>query len=173
MHTNRVNRVIKSEKLVERGYLKIDLVKKIGKEKNIIYARLDPLISIIEHKIALTDLEKHVLERLLKSRFFRYLISNINVDINFGTSPLFYIIIMNLDYWSTFYIKNRTLTTIGEYLGDKLISIEQYENIINEVQESFDENEFKSIIKWFKNYDELLPILKLIEHGKENVCLYL
>jgi len=166
-YTTRVNRVIKSEKLVERGYLRIDCIQEEGKEQNIIYARLEPLMSIIERKIVLTNLEKHILKKLLRSNFFRYLIRNINIDINFGSSSLFYIIIMNLDYWSTFYLKNKTLTTLGSYVEDKLKTIEQYEDLISEMKELFDEAEFKNLIKWFKSYDKLLPILKLLEHGQK------
>jgi len=171
-YTTRVNRVIKSEKLVERGFLKIDCVKGGEKEQNIIYARLKPLMSLIEQKIVLTNLEKHILKKLLRSNFFRYLIRNINIDINFGSSSLFYIIIMNLDYWSTFYLKNKTLTTIGLYIDDKLKSIEQYEDLTNEMKELFDEAEFKNAIKWFKSYDTLVPILKLLEHGQKDHELY-
>lgn len=172
IHTNKVNRVIKSEKLVERGYLRIDCIQKEGKEQNIMYARLEPLMSIIEQKIVLTNLEKHILKKLLRSNFFRYLIRNINIDINFGSSSLFYIIIMNLDYWSTFYLKNKTLTTLGSYVEDKLKTIEQYEDLINEMKELFDEAEFKNAIKWFKSYDTLVPILKLLEHGQKDHELY-
>jgi hypothetical protein len=171
-NTNRVNRVIKSEKLVERGYLRIDCIQEEGKEQNIIYARLEPLMSIVGQKIVLTNLEKHILKKLLRSNFFRYLISNINIDINFGSSSLFYIIIMNLDYWSTFYLKNKTLTTLGSYVENKLKTIEQYEDLINEMKELFDEAEFKNAIKWFKSYDTLIPILKLLEHGQKNHELY-
>jgi len=167
-YTTRVNRVIKSEKLVERGYLRIDCIKEEGKEQNLIYARLEPLMSIIERKIVSTNLEKHILKKLLRSNFFRYLIRNINIDINFGSSSLFYIIIMNLDYWSTFYLKNKTLTTLGSYVEDKLKTIEQYEDLINEMKELFDEAEFKNAIKWFKSYDTLVPILKLLEHGQKD-----
>jgi hypothetical protein len=171
-NTNRVNRVIKSEKLVERGYLRIDCIQEEGKEQNIIYARLEPLMSVVGQKIVLTNLEKHILKKLLRSNFFRYLISNINIDINFGSSSLFYIIIMNLDYWSTFYLKNKTLTTLGSYVENKLKTIEQYEDLINEMKELFDEAEFKNAIKWFKSYDTLIPILKLLEHGQKNHELY-
>ena len=171
-HSNRVNRAIKSEKLIERSILKIDLVQGEGKDQNVIYARLEPLMSIIEQKIVLTNLEKHILKKLLRSNFFRYLIRNINIDINFGLSSLFYIIIMNLDYWSTFYLKNKTLTTLGSYVEDKLKTIEQYEDLINEMKELFDEAEFKNAIKWFKSYDTLVPILKLLEHGQKDHELY-
>ena len=167
-HSNRVNRAIKSEKLIERSILKIDRVQGEGEDQNIIYARLEPLMSIIEQKIVLTKLEKHILKKLLRSNFFRYLISNINIDINFGLSSLFYIIIMNLDYWSTFYLKNKILTTLGAYVEDKLKTIEQYEDLINEMKELFDEAEFKNAIKWFKSYDTLVPILKLLEHGQKD-----
>jgi len=171
-YTSRINRVIKSEKLVERGFIKIDRLKEGEKDQNIIYARLEPLMSIIEKKIVLTNLEKHILKKLLRSRFFRYLIRNINIDINFGSSSLFYVIIMNLDYWSTFYLKNKTLTTLGLYVEDKLRSIEQYDDLINEMKELFDETEFKNAIKWFKSYDTLVPILKLLEHGQKDHELY-
>ena len=170
-HNNRVNRVIKSEKLVERGYIRIDNQNE-GEDQNVIYARLKPLLFIIEQKTSLTALENHILKKLLRSNFFRYLIRNLNIDINFGLSSLFYIIIMNLDYWSTFYLKNRTLTTLGGYIEDKLKTIEQYEDLINEMKGLFDETEFKNAIKWFKNYDELVPILKLLEHGQKNHELY-
>jgi hypothetical protein len=79
---------------------------------------------------------------------------------------------MNLDYWSTFYLKNKTLTTLGSYVEDKLKTIEQYEDLINEMKELFDEAEFKNAIRWFKSYDELVPILKLLEHGQKNHELY-
>jgi hypothetical protein len=171
-HSNRVNRAIKSEKLIERSILKIDRVQGEGEDQNVIYARLEPLMSIIERKIVLTNLEKHILKKLLRSNFFRYLIRNINIDINFGLSSLFYIIIMNLDYWSTFYLKNKTLTTLGSYVEDKLKTVEQYEDLINEMKELFDEAEFKSAIRWFKSYDELVPILKLLEHGQKSHELY-
>jgi len=172
IHTNKVNRVIKSEKLVEKGYLKIDRVREGEKEQNIVYARLEPLLSTIEREIVLTKLEKHILKKLLRSNFFRYLIRNINIDINFGLSSLFYIIIMNLDYWSTFYLKNKILTALGSYIEDKLKTIEQYEDLINEMKEFFDEAEFKNAIKWFKSYDTLVPILKLLEHGQKDHELY-
>jgi hypothetical protein len=171
-HSNRVNRAIKSEKLIERSILKIDRVQGKGEDQNVIYARLEPLMSIIERKIVLTNLEKHILKKLLRSNFFRYLIRNINIDINFGLSSLFYIIIMNLDYWSAFYLKNETLTILGSYIEDKLKTIEQYEDIINEMKELFDEAEFKNAIRWFKSYDELVPILKLLEHGQKSDELY-
>jgi len=171
-NTNRVHRIIKSEKLVERGHIRIDYMQGEDKEQNIIYARLEPLISIIENKIVLNNLEKHILKKLLRSNFFRYLIKNINIDINFGSSSLFYIIIMNLDYWSTFYLKNKTLTTLGSFVEDKLKTIEQYEDLICEVKEIFDEAEFKNIIKWFKSYDTLVPILKLLEYGQKDHELY-
>ena len=171
-NTNRVYRIIKSEKLVERGHIRIDYMQGEDKEQNLIYARLEPLISIIENKIVLNNLEKHILKKLLRSNFFRYLIKNINVDINFGSSSLFYIIVMNLDYWSTFYLKNKTLTTLGSYVEDKLKTIEQYEDLINEMKELFDEAEFKNAIKWFKSYDTLVPILKLLEHGQKDHELY-
>ncbi len=170
--SNRVNRTIKSEKLIERSILEIDRVQGEGEDQNVIYARLEPLMSIIERKIVLTNLEKHILKKLLRSNFFRYLIRNINIDINFGLSSLFYIIVMNLDYWSTFYLKNKTLTTLGSYVEDKLKTIEQYEDLINEMKELFDEAEFKNAIKWFKSYDELVPILKLLEHGQKSHELY-
>ncbi len=172
IHTNKVNRVIKSEKLVEKGYLKIDHVREGEKEQNIVYARLEPLLSTIERKMVLTKLEKHILKKLLRSNFFRYLIRNINIDINFGLSSLFYIIIMNLDYWSTFYLKNKILTALGSYIEDKLKTIEQYEDLINEMKELFDEAEFKNAIKWFKSYDTLVPILNLLEHGQKDHELY-
>ena len=171
-HSNRVNHAIKSEKLIEGSILKIDRVQGEGEDQNVIYARLEPLMSIIEKKILLTNLEKHILKKLLRSNFFRYLIRNINIDINFGSSSLFYIIIMNLDYWSTFYLKNKTLTTLGSYVEDKLKTIEQYEDLINEMKELFDEAEFKNAIKWFKSYDTLVPILKLLEHGQKDHELY-
>ena len=60
-HSNMVNRAIKSEKLIEGGILKIDRVQDEGEDQNVIYARLEPLISIIEQKIVLTKLEKHIL----------------------------------------------------------------------------------------------------------------
>ncbi|MCK4347246.1 MAG: hypothetical protein KAW47_01385 [Thermoplasmatales archaeon] len=170
--SNRVNRTIKSEKLIERGILEIDRVQGEGEDQNVIYARLEPLMSIIERKIVLTNLEKHILKKLLRSNFFRYLIRNINIDINFGLSSLFYIIAMNLDYWSTFYLKNKILITLGSYVEDKLKTIEQYEDLINEMKELFDEAEFKNAIKWFKSYDELVPILKLLEHGQKSHELY-
>ena len=163
-----VNRAIKSEKLIEGGILKIDRVQDEGEDQNVIYTRLEPLISIIDQKIVLTKLEKHILKKLLRSKFFRYLIRNINIDINFGLSSLFYIIIMNLDYWSTFFLKNKILITLGSYVEDRLKTIEQYEDLINEMKELFDEAEFKNAIKWFKSYDTLVPILKLLEHGQKD-----
>jgi hypothetical protein len=171
-YSNRVNRAIKSEKLIEGNILKIDNIQGKGEDQNVIFARLEPLMSIIEQKIVLTNLEKHILKKLLRSNFFRYLIRNINIDINFGLSSLFYIIIMNLDYWSTFYLKNKTLTTLGSYVEDKLKTIEQYEDLTNEMKELFDMAEFKNAIKWFKNYDTLVPILNLLEHGQKDHELY-
>ena len=172
INTNKVNRAIKGEKLVEKGYIKIDIVQEGGKDQNIIHARLEPLLSIIERKIVLTKLEQHILKKLLRSNFFRYLIRNINIDINFGLPSLLYIIIMNLDYWSTFFLKNKILITLGSYVEDRLKTIEQYEDLINEMKELFDEAEFKNAIRWFKSYDELVPILKLLEHGQKDNELY-
>jgi hypothetical protein len=69
-NTNRVNRAIKSEKLIERNILKIDRVQGKEEDQNVIYARLEPLMSIIEQKIVLTNLEKHILKKLLRSNFY-------------------------------------------------------------------------------------------------------
>jgi len=67
-HSNRVNRAIKSEKLIERSILKIDLVQ--GEEdQNVIYARLEPLMSIIEQKIVLTNLEKKKKKKITEIKF--------------------------------------------------------------------------------------------------------
>jgi hypothetical protein len=40
------------------------------------------------------------------------------------------------------------------------------------MKEFFDEAEFKNAIKWFKSYDTLVPILKLLEHGQKDHELY-
>ena len=40
------------------------------------------------------------------------------------------------------------------------------------MKDFFDMDEFKNAIKWFKSYDTLVPILKLLEHGQKDHELY-
>jgi len=172
-HTNRVQRAVKNQKLVERGFLKIKHIKSDGREQNIIYAQLDPIISIIEKKSPLTNLEKHILKKLIGSNFFRHLIGSLDIDVSFGMTSLFYIILMNLDYWSTFYLKNSTLTIFGTFTENNIDTIEEYDQFINKIKNIFNESEFNHLLRYLQGYDPLLPIIKLLENQKKNHKLYL
>ena len=171
-HTNRVYKAIKHQKLVERGYIRFERREGEGRDQNLIYPCLDPLLTTIREKTMITPLEQEILEKLIGSKFFRYLVSNINIDINHGMSSLFYIILMNLDYWSTFYLKNTTLLTFGTYIEDHITTVEEYEKFLEIIEEKFDEMEYRMILKWLRSYDSLLPILNLIETQQETQKIY-
>jgi hypothetical protein len=171
-HTNRVYKAIKHQKLVERGYLRLERIQGDGRDQNMIYPGLDPLLTTIRQKTMMTPLEQNILEKLLGSKFFRYLVSNINIDINYGMSSLFYIILMNLDYWSTFYLKNTTLLTFGTYIEDHISTVEEYDQFLKIIKDKFDEMEYRMILKWLRSYDSLLPILNIIENQQESQKIY-
>ena len=80
---------------------------------------------------------------------------------------------MNLDYWSTFYLKNSTLTILGNYSENKINTIDEYDEFMIKVKDIFNESEFNHLVKFLQGYDSFLPIIKLFENQKENQKLYL
>ena len=79
---------------------------------------------------------------------------------------------MNLDYWSTFYLKNSTLTTFGNFTENKIKSIDEYDQFISKIKNIFSEAEYNQLIRYLQGYDSLLPIIKMLEDQKKDNKLY-
>lgn len=76
-YENRVKKAIQEVRLEERGFLKIVRERRKGRSKNILYAKIDPLIDKINNKTQLEDFDRLVLRDKFDSKFFRYLLRNI------------------------------------------------------------------------------------------------
>lgn len=145
----------KLKELKKEGYFKTVSIKGSKNPKWI--SSVEPLISIIQfykkqENIKFTDLDKHILKKLLDSEAFRKYVSNPEQLINVrGDFNSVYYILEKLDCLSIEYLSSKAICDIGAIINN-IKNKEQYDNFIKESLESSSMNDLIDVISDLEEY---------------------
>jgi len=153
---------------------------------------IEPLISMIyfikeKDKVSFTELEKHILAKLLNSEAFRIYTSNKQIYKQIrGDFNSIDFILMKLDCLAIEYLSSKAICEIGIIIDKKIKNKEQYDNFIKESLESssmedlidvisdgkeyYREVKKKPIPKWFENKQVLQELFHV--YNKMKHCIY-
>lgn len=147
-----------------------------GKKYPYWLSSVDPLINKIEEinrkkKIKLTDLDKHILQKIMNSSMFRNVIGSLEINLkeDFNTISQIFIVLESLLMIHT---KNKFLFDLGQMLDDQMEDPDQYDNLINEYIEQLRNNQdiLDETLEELKKYnpkDPLIEFLKNDEHKQD------
>jgi hypothetical protein len=157
-----------TKELSKEGYFKP--IKIEGKKDPYWLSSVDPLIDKIEEinrkkKIKLTDLDKHILDKILDSSFFRKIIGSsvINTKGDFNTISQIFMI---LEQFLMPHTKIKFLVDLGKELDKLKLNPDKYDNDMDEFIDMIRNNEdiLDESLEELKKYNAKDPLIELLKN---------
>ncbi len=151
---NSAYRAIKKEKFIEKGYLRRVPDRRGGREEKILYANIDPIMSIIEKRVSINDLEKYMLSKILNSDAFRNLMAESvkQMELGFKENILYSFdhILLCLSFFAIIHLKNKFLRKVGSFIDNNIKTNKQYDTLVNKfsnVLDNYSDNVIRDLDK--------------------------